>query len=527
MSSESTQEFSRFRSFLWPIHRHELKKLLPMLAIFFLISFSYNVLRTMKDTLIITAKSSGAEVIPFIKVWVMFPGAILMTFFFTRMSNRLNREGVFYGMMSIFLLYFFIFTFFLYPHRESLHLHGFADSLQAVLPAGCKGLIAMIRYWSFTCFYAMSELWGNIILFLLFWGFANQVTRLSEAKRFYALFGVGANLSGIFAGQISVYCCRMDFMPYFPFGHTAWDQTLVILISLILLSGLVVMALFRWVNTAVLSDPRFTPDHAEESQEVRGKMSMRDNFRHLFRSKYLLLIASIVLTYNLVINLVEVLWKQEVHALYPSAGDYNLYMNQVSTVIGIIATITALFVSGNVVRRFGWTKTALITPVILFITSISFFGMFFMKGSLTEISWTLWGGTPLVWVVFLGTLQNCCSRAAKYTVYDVTKEMAFIPLAPDLKVKGKAAIDGVCTRLGKSGGSVIHQGLLITFTTITASAPYVAGVLLAIISIWTVSTKALGKQFDALDQKEGFGKENDTPSKELNEELALQEPQAV
>ena len=65
--------FSQWRRYLWPVHRYELKKLIPMLLIFFFISFDYNVLRTLKDSLLITAKSSGAEVIPFVKVWAMFP----------------------------------------------------------------------------------------------------------------------------------------------------------------------------------------------------------------------------------------------------------------------------------------------------------------------------------------------------------------------------------------------------------------------------------------------------------------------
>ncbi len=79
----SAPEFSRWRSFIWPVHHFELKKLLPMLLIFFLVSFDYNILRTLKDTLVVTAKGSGAEVIPFIKVWGMFPGAIIMTYLFS------------------------------------------------------------------------------------------------------------------------------------------------------------------------------------------------------------------------------------------------------------------------------------------------------------------------------------------------------------------------------------------------------------------------------------------------------------
>lgn len=496
---DQSSEFTGLKAIIWPVHRYELKKLLPMLFIFFLISFDYNVLRTMKDTLVVTAKSSGAEVIPFIKVWVMFPGAILLTFLFTRLTNRFSRETVIYSILGLFLGYFFVFTFFLYPISESLHADRAADYLQTVLPPGFKGFIAMVRYWSFTSFYVMSELWGNIILFLLFWGFANQITRIGEAKRFYGLFGIGANFSGVAAGGASMYLSVQDFNPNLPFGTDAWQQSMMMLIGLVIFAGLLAMALFRWMNTSVLTDPRYyDPADALGERKVKGKMSMRENFSYLFKSDYLFSLALIVISYNLVINLVEVVWKHEVRELYPNPKDYNYYMNQVTTIIGVIATFTALFVSGNSIRKYGWTVTALLTPLILFVTSVGFFGFFFFKEELYPLTSAALGATPLAIAVFFGSLQNIMSRAAKYTVFDATQQMAFVPLDSVSKTKGKAAIDGVCSRLGKSGGSVIHQTLLLSFSTITASAPYVAGFLFASIMIWTVATSYLGKRFNLL-----------------------------
>jgi len=516
VTTTSQPPFSRWRNALWPVHRYELKKLVPMLLIFFLISFDYNVLRIMKDTLVVTAKSSGAEVIPFIKVWMMFPGAIFLTFLFTRLSNRFKRETVFYVMLSIFLGYFFLFTTVLYPARDYLHPHATADALEMMLPIGCKGLVAMFRNWTFTTFYVMSELWSNIILSLLFWGFANQVTRLGEAKRFYGLFGIGANFSGVAAGEASIWLSSNQFNENLPFGTDAWEQSMIMLVGLVLLAGLGALALFRWFNKSILTDPRFSsPEEEVRSREVRGKLSMRESFGYLLRSRYMICIAIIVVAYNLVINLVEVVWKHEMRELYPNPSDYNLYMSHVTTIIGVIATLTALFISGNSMRKCGWTFTALLTPVILLVTSIGFFGFFFIKGDMAEAVVQIFGATPLAIVVFFGSAQNILSRAAKYTVFDATKEMAFVPLSPEEQLKGKPAIDGVCSRLGKSGGSVIHQALLIFFSTITASAPYVAGFLLATISIWMMATRVLGKQFSALT----------TPS-QPPQEAALYEKQA-
>lgn len=45
----------------------------------------------------------------------------------------------------------------------------------------------------------------------------------------------------------------------------------------------------------------------------------------------------------------------------------------------------------------------------------------------------------------------------------------------DLQVKGKAAIDGLGSRLGKSGASFLQQGLVLVFGNILNAAPFVAG----------------------------------------------------
>jgi ATP:ADP antiporter, AAA family len=111
---------------------------------------------------------------------------------------------------------------------------------------------------------------------------------------------------------------------------------------------------------------------------------------------------------------------------------------------------------------------------------------------------TLTGTTPLAIAVFFGGAQNCLSKAAKYSVFDTTKEMAYIPLSHDSKLKGKAAIDGVGSRFGKSGGSLIHQGLLLVFSTLTASAPYVAAILMCVIFFWIGAARSLGRQFSVL-----------------------------
>lgn len=497
MSHSLDQEFGPIRAFFWPIHRHELRKLLPMLGMLFLICFNYSILRNLKDSLVIT--SSGAEVIPFIKVWVMLPTAVLLTFLFTWLSNHFSQERVFYIMISLFLVLFALFAFVLYPMRDFLHPTTLAAEMRTTLPAGFKGLISMCCNWTFTGFYVMCELWSTSILTVLFWGFANEVTKIGEARRFYGVLGVGASCAAIISGQTANFLSYGGrFNPSLPFGHDAWEQMLIILVSIVIVCGFLTMGIFRWMSRTVLTDPCFDDfHHAKKVTKAKGRLSVRESFTYLSNSKYLMCIAVLVVSYNLVIHMTEVLWKDQLSRLHPSASAYNVYMNNLTSAIGFFATLTALFMA-KIIERFGWTRTALITPILMTLTCTGFFTFLFFQEHAAGIATALIGATPLAIAVFFGTAQNCLSKAAKYSVFDATKEMAFIPLSHECKLKGKAAIDGVGSRIGKSGGSLLFQGLLMVTATVSATAPYVAAILAIALVLWIIAVRSLGRQFNAL-----------------------------
>jgi AAA family ATP:ADP antiporter len=372
-------------------------------------------------------------------------------------------------------------------------------------------MIAMFRNWSFTIFYVICELWGSMVLSVLFWGFANEVTKITEARRFYSMLGVIASFAGIFAGFAANYLTT-----------DSWEETLKVLIFTIITSGCLTMAIFYWMNKQVLNNGNFDELHKnqQELQETKKKLSMRESFSYLSNSKYLICIAVLVICYNLVINLVEIVWKDQLRQLYPSAVEYSRYMNYVTSTVGIIATLTSLFMS-QLISRFGWTRTALITPVSMLLTSLGFFAFMLFRHDLAEPVFALTGTTPLTIAVFFGAAQVCISKACKYSVFDSTKEMTFIPLGHECKLKGKAAIDGVGSRLGKSGGSVVHQGLLMIFGSISVSAPYVASILMLTIIGWMVAARSLGKQFAAIIGEKGRAEIGEasahSPSDEISE----------
>merc|ERR1712139_50068 len=86
--------------------------------------------------------------------------------------------------------------------------------------------------------------------------------------------------------------------------------------------------------------------------------------------------------------------------------------------------------------------------------------------------------------VILGAAQNVMSKATKYALFDPTKEMAYIPLDQESKVKGKAAIDVLAARIGKSGGALVQQVIVIIFGNIMNGASAVAGIFFFTIACW-------------------------------------------
>ena len=495
---DTQPQFGRIRNILWPIASFELKKFIPMVVMIFFIATNYNLLKIVKDSTVVPAL--GAEVLPFVKVWMMLPMAVLMTAFFSALVKIFNENRAFYIILSLFLSYFILFVFVIYPNRQFFNLDMIADFLLQYLPAGGKGFATMIRSWYLGIFYTMCELWSTTVLFVLFWGFANRTTPLHEAKRFYALFGLAGNSSGIFAPVFFNWASNISIFPRW-YLKSNWEQTLGIVCVAVLASGLITTAIYYYLNNWVIDHKTTSASSNGFAKKKKKHSSFIDSMKMLAKNPYVRNLTIVVLSYNIIINLTEIIWKDQIRLLYPNPSDYGHYFGKVMMVTGVMATLSDLLVCSNVIRRFGWTSAAMVTPMILLFTSIGFFGFILFDSYFESFLVHLLGLSPLALTAFFGSMQNAMARASKYSLFDATKEIAFIPLDPESRIQSKAAIDGVCSRLGKSGGAVIYQGLFMTVGSLGACIPYVAAIVGAIMVLWINAVKQMGIKFNLLTQE--------------------------
>ena len=491
MPQQTQQEFGKIRSIFWPVHSYETKKLLPLFFMFFFISFNYAILRDTKDSIIVP--TSGAETIPFLKFWGTVPAAAIFMLIYIKLSNTLSKEKLFYVTLSPFIIFFILFATVLYPNRELLHPTTSADFLQSFLPAGWHGLVAVYRNWTYSVFYILAELWGSVVLSLMFWGFANDIMRVTEAKRFYTLLIMGANAALLISGPLITYFSNIRNTV--PAGVDAWQISLNYLIGMFFIASVSIVALYWYMQRNVLSDPRYFDPTQVKKKKNKPKMSLMDSFAFLARSKYLLCLMVLVASYGLCINLVEVIWKGQLVLQYPNSNDYSAFMGKLSFFTGLV-TVCLSPIARSIIRRYGWGFAAMVTPTVLMASGVAFFAFIIFRDFAANYIMLL-GTTPLFMAVIFGMIQNIISKSTKYSLFDPTKEMSYIPLDDESKVKGKAAIDVVGARLGKSGGSVVYQ-ILFAFGTLAAITPIVAVIMVAVVGAWMVAVRSLSKQFMAL-----------------------------
>lgn len=109
---------------------------LPMCTLFFFMAFINTIMDSLKDTLVITAVGGGAQVIPYLTVYAVFPLSLVFVLAYTYASRHFDRSKLFNLIIAVFGVFNLAFALFLYPNHQNLHLYGLGEKLVQVLSNG-------------------------------------------------------------------------------------------------------------------------------------------------------------------------------------------------------------------------------------------------------------------------------------------------------------------------------------------------------------------------------------------------------
>lgn len=434
---------------------------LLMFGIVCLLNVSYTILRSARNALTVADLGGGAGSIPWFELCGTMPGAVLMTLCLTYLLNRHSIRRVFFTVLTTFVTFFLVFSLIIYPLLPYSKDFFSNPSIGIAVP-----ILASMT------FFVMAELWKIALLTVLFWGLVNQYVPLDNAKRYYAPLMLGGSVGTILAGPI-ISICTADTL-----SHRSWSESLTLLMWALTFLSLIVAWLFSQLWGEFSKDQPIT----NKPKEKKETLSVWSSILICCRSRYLLLLAWVTIADYIAYALGEIIFLDLLKQKFPDPREYCDFMGRLSVWNGILTAISALIITPYLLKRCRWVVASLVTPVCLLITEGAFF-------------FSIWHpalASQLELLVILGSIFFCVVRAAKYTLFDTSKEISFVLLPPLEKMQGKLVVDGMCARLGRGSGSFLTLALIQIFGSVLATAPLAGGIALFIALSCVIATSHLG-----------------------------------
>jgi AAA family ATP:ADP antiporter len=361
---------------------------------FFLIIMALYQLKPASRSLFI--ESLGAQQLPYIWIATALTMGVFITFYH-RLVERHSRINVVLGTCLVVSALLVIFRILLdYP-----------------------GSVAA------ACFYVFVDILG-VVLIEQFWSLTNSIYTTQEGKSWYGFVGTGGLIGGVTGGWVSAMFIK----------HTPLQTPDLLLTAAAIIAIIFVLTWFMG-RAGIFCEV----DHV-----VRIIEPSSGGWRILSHSRYLLLIAAILLLAQLASPIVEYQFLNSVEASYPEREAVNM-------------GITPL-----VHRALGAIAGLLVQPLMIWIFSWCFFfqSTLFFAGA-TKIS----------------------DRAMSYSINRASKELLYVPVDSVLIYQAKAWIDMLGYRLFKVAGSVIIL-LFTQWLPFTVSLPQLSWFTVSICVIWII-----------------------------------------
>ncbi len=435
-------------------------KFLSLSILMFLILLNQNLIRNVSTSLIVT--QLGTQSISFIKL-LQFPLGLGFMLLNIKLMNIITSEQIFRIVTIFFLTFFALFAFVVFPNTQYFHptIHRI-ESLIVQFPH-LKWFFLLWQNWCYALLFSMSDLWPVVISSLLFWQLANKINSVKEAATLYVPMGIISQSNMIVSsGILSYFLTNNHFL--MNFFHESTNDTEKFLQSVtlvIIFTGIIILILHRYIEVKNIDS--LSKFRVRNKRIDILKYGIVKSLRLIFSSKYLILAFWVTISYSVCVNLIEGIWFSRVKALHTSVENFSQYQANVLLATSIVALFCTI-VGSFILKYFGWFSTVSISPFMFLIFGTPFFIFTILDNRFVNLQDILGvsSGFLLQIIIIFSSLQNILGKGSKYSLYDASKEMVYIPLDDELKNKGKIAVTILGVQLGKSFGTII-QFLSFTF----------------------------------------------------------------
>ena len=335
----------------------------------------------------------------------------------------------------------------------------------------------------------------NVFLIAQFWSFANDIYSEAQGKRLFAIIAIGQSLGAVLGPKIA--------------GAGAEHIFVLLLVSAAIFG--VCLGLYNWINAREAHRVAATgATSADEAEEPLGK---EGGFQLVLKSRYLLLMACMILVSNLVNTTGEYILSNAalVHATEQvpevpgdredaaetkaqelsqqgmslddarSQARASELRDARSEVIGVfygnfffwvnlIGVAIQMFLVSRIFKYFGVRAALFVLPVIAF-------------GGYAAIA--LVGGLAVLRVA--KTAEN----STDYSVQNTVKQALFLPTSREEKYKAKAAIDTFFVRFGDTASALL---IALGLHVLHLAPRHFAFLNVALVTVWILLNVGIARE---------------------------------
>lgn len=463
----------------WPLSifkvaKVERPKFIRMASMFFFIAYIYSVLRDTKDAVVIERQSPTS--INFLKTLFVTPFSIIAVMIIQKWLSFSTVSRILKGMTLIFGIYFLLYGSVILFFQEKIEpgrfktIDALGDGKWEV-----RGLefayafLLTLNFWTSSLLYVTSEMWGNLILSLLFMSYSNDICPFKQSLRFVPLFYIFSNVGLFFSGLTMLAFCHIQ-------DNWSFTYNKYVINFIFIVSGFICVLIWLLqlnLESSILSKPIYKVEGAQKKKKSKPKVGFIEGFSYIFRSKLLFWICSIVLGYNISANLVDQIFKIVMKVAADkenvAAGSYVMRTqayNQIT--IALLVILILVTPMAQSVQLLGWRFVGSLTPLWAIIGSSAVYLSAIYNTSVLGQNYfsflnSMLGGRGwedyIVAEKWIDQVVVGGFKVAKYAFFDIAKEAISMRINRDDRAFYKSIYDGICGKLGKSGGSIISIGL--------------------------------------------------------------------
>jgi AAA family ATP:ADP antiporter len=405
MDEKSPDIFHKFFRLFTVIHPGEAITVLLLALNIFLIGAAYSILKPVRKGLILTKHSAEEEAYLYAIVAILL---IFVVKAFSYLSSKIPRQKLI-ASVTLFFISNLVLFYILSEVGMSLSILG-------------------IIFWIWLGIF-------NVFIIAQFWAFSNDIYKEEAGKRLFPIVMFGQNMGFYLGAQATSFLVKPKG-PFSPFQ-------LMIVAGVVLFICIVLTLLVhkREVKNVEEKTSEAHPDKSHSEKVADKPLKKGGGFRTIFQSKYLILVAFLILCLNYVNTTGEYMksdvWQRASIEAVEEGKIENTDTARMefitktesdfTSLVNLLAWLIQLFLVSRIFKWFG------VRGAMLFLPFIAFGGYFFigMGATFAVVKWA-----------------KVAENSTDYSLMNTVKQALYLITSREAKYKAKAAIDTFFVRTG-------------------------------------------------------------------------------